>query len=167
MGGAQSRPSPARRFFGRALRRLENRLRGRPQQRRRRSEADVCKYKPDEVTGTTPKFDCVLENGEKFKVKYGYTQRDSLRDRRARACCTRWDLAPTGSRESRRSAATAVRSSHFIRSSLWELMGVTDFMDKRIDYDTLSRFRAASASSGISRAKRSRWATNAAGDSTS
>ena len=33
-----------------------------------------CKYKPDEVSGTTPKFDCELPNGEKIKVKYGWTQ---------------------------------------------------------------------------------------------
>ena len=29
-----------------------------------------CRYKPDESTGTTPKFDCELPNGEKIKVKY-------------------------------------------------------------------------------------------------
>src|SRR5688500_7817389 len=28
----------------------------------------VCKYQPDEISGTTPKFDCVLENGDKAKV---------------------------------------------------------------------------------------------------
>ena len=33
-----------------------------------------CKYKPDEVSGTTPKFDCELPSGEKIKVKYGWTQ---------------------------------------------------------------------------------------------
>jgi hypothetical protein len=33
----------------------------------------TCKYKPDEVTGTTPKFDCELPNGDKLKVKYGWT----------------------------------------------------------------------------------------------
>src|SRR5688500_12777936 len=34
----------------------------------------TCKYKPDESSGTTPKFDCELSNGEKIKVKYGGTQ---------------------------------------------------------------------------------------------
>src|SRR5687767_5075802 len=33
-----------------------------------------CRYKPDESSGTTPKFDCDLLSGEKIKVKYGGTQ---------------------------------------------------------------------------------------------
>ena len=33
-----------------------------------------CKYKPEEISGTTPKFDCELPSGEKIKVKYGWTQ---------------------------------------------------------------------------------------------
>jgi hypothetical protein len=33
-----------------------------------------CRYKPDEITGTTPKFDCELKSGEKLKVKYGATK---------------------------------------------------------------------------------------------
>jgi len=33
-----------------------------------------CKYTPDEVSGTTPKFDCELPSGETIKVKYGWTQ---------------------------------------------------------------------------------------------
>ena len=32
-----------------------------------------CRYKPDEVSGTTPKFDCELSDGEKIKVRYGWT----------------------------------------------------------------------------------------------
>jgi hypothetical protein len=33
----------------------------------------TCRYKPGEVSGTTPKFDCELPSGEKIKVKYGWT----------------------------------------------------------------------------------------------
>ena len=35
------------------------------------STLTTCRYKPDEVSGTTPKFDCELPSGEKVKVKYG------------------------------------------------------------------------------------------------
>ena len=31
----------------------------------------VCRYDPERTSGTTPKFDCVLPNGETVKVKYG------------------------------------------------------------------------------------------------
>ena len=34
----------------------------------------TCRYKPDEVSGTTPKFDCELPSGDKIKVKYGWTK---------------------------------------------------------------------------------------------
>jgi hypothetical protein len=34
----------------------------------------ICRYKPDAVSGTTPKFDCELPSGEKIKVKYGWTK---------------------------------------------------------------------------------------------
>ena len=35
-------------------------------------EADLeCRYEPDETSGTTPKFDCRLPDGEVIKVKYG------------------------------------------------------------------------------------------------
>ncbi len=34
----------------------------------------TCTILPGEPTGTTPKFDCQLENGEKIKVKYGWTR---------------------------------------------------------------------------------------------
>jgi hypothetical protein len=31
----------------------------------------VCKFRPEKSTGRTPKFECVFENGEVLKVKYG------------------------------------------------------------------------------------------------
>jgi hypothetical protein len=31
----------------------------------------VCKFRPGETSGATPKFECVFENGELLKVKYG------------------------------------------------------------------------------------------------
>ena len=35
-------------------------------------EAEIaCRYEPDETSGTTPKFDCRLPDGEVIKVKYG------------------------------------------------------------------------------------------------
>jgi hypothetical protein len=34
----------------------------------------TCRYRPDAVSGTTPKFDCELPGGEKIKVKYGWTK---------------------------------------------------------------------------------------------
>jgi hypothetical protein len=30
-----------------------------------------CRYQPKDTSGTTPKFDCVMANGEEVKVKYG------------------------------------------------------------------------------------------------
>jgi len=33
-----------------------------------------CTFLPSEPNGTTPKFDCRLESGEKIKVKYGWTR---------------------------------------------------------------------------------------------
>ena len=34
----------------------------------------ACTFIPSQPTGTTPKFDCRLESGEKIKVKYGWTR---------------------------------------------------------------------------------------------
>src|SRR5688572_2096153 len=34
-------------------------------------EEVVCSFKPDFVSGSTPKFDCERPNGKKIKVKYG------------------------------------------------------------------------------------------------
>src|SRR5207244_6299726 len=34
----------------------------------------ICTFIPSQPTGTTPKFDCRLDSGEKVKVKYGWTR---------------------------------------------------------------------------------------------
>jgi hypothetical protein len=34
----------------------------------------TCTFLPSETSGTTPKFDCRLQSGEKIKVKYGWTR---------------------------------------------------------------------------------------------
>lgn len=34
-------------------------------------EQVICKFKVSDVGGTAPKFDCVLENGEEIRIKYG------------------------------------------------------------------------------------------------
>lgn len=44
----------------------------------------ACKYEPDDITGTTTKFDCRLEDGGEVKVKYG-----SLPEPRAEVAATR------------------------------------------------------------------------------
>jgi hypothetical protein len=44
----------------------------------------ICSYIPSPTSGTTPKFDCRLQNGDKVKVKYGWT-----REIRAEVAATR------------------------------------------------------------------------------
>jgi hypothetical protein len=39
----------------------------------RRDEPVTCRFIPEPVTGTTPKFACALEDGEVLKIKYGRT----------------------------------------------------------------------------------------------
>ena len=38
------------------------------------SKLTTCTFLPSDISGTTPKFDCKLESGEKVKVKYGWTR---------------------------------------------------------------------------------------------
>lgn len=96
-----------------------------------------CRYKPDEVSGTTPKFDCVLPNGDKVKVKYGFT-----REIPSEVAATRL-LHALGFGADRVSRVETVRChgcpfQPFHMRSLWELIGVNEYMDKRLDY---SRYR--------------------------
>ena len=97
----------------------------------------ICRYKTDEVTGTTPKFDCELENGVEVKVKYGYTKEIP-----SEIAATRL-LHALGFGADNVSRVERVRCwgcpfQPFHTRSLWELIGLTDFMDKRLDY---SRYR--------------------------
>src|SRR5687767_11775496 len=93
----------------------------------------ICKYKPDEISGTTPKFDCVLENGDKVKVKYGYTKEIPSEIAASRL------LHALGFGADKVSRVETVRCygcpfQPFHTRSLWELIGATEFMDKRLNY---------------------------------
>jgi len=92
-----------------------------------------CTYKPDEVTGTTPKFECVLPGGEKIKVKYGWTKEIP-----SEIAATRL-LDALGFGADRVSRVALVRChgcpfQPFHTRSLAEILGLTDFLDRRIDY---------------------------------
>ena len=102
-----------------------------------------CRYKPDEVTGTTPKFDCELNNGEKLKVKYSGTKEIP-----SEIAATRL-LHALGFGADRVSRVDKVRCygcpfQPFHTRSLWELIGATAFMDKRIDYSRHRDFESVS-----------------------
>jgi hypothetical protein len=103
----------------------------------------TCRYKPDEVQGTTPKFDCLLESGEKVKVKYGYTKEIPSEIIASRL------LHGLGFGADHVSQVEKVRCygcpfQPFHTRALWELIGLTDFMDKRLDYDSFRDFEHVS-----------------------
>ena len=103
----------------------------------------TCKYEPDEVTGTTPKFECTLENGDKAKVKYGFT-----REIPSEIAATRL-LQAIGLPADRVSRVATVRCygcpfQPFHMRSLWQLMGVAGYMDGRIDYTRYRDFHHVS-----------------------
>src|SRR5689334_9686012 len=54
-----------------ALSRAGVRTPGSPVDGQPRDEALTCRYLADEPSGTSPKFNCVLDGGEIVKVKYG------------------------------------------------------------------------------------------------
>jgi hypothetical protein len=103
----------------------------------------VCKYTPDEVSGTTPKFDCVLENGDKVKVKYGYTKEIPSEIVASRL------LHAMGFGADRVSRVETVRChgcpfQPFHTRTLWEIIGLTEYMDRRIDHDKYRDFEHVS-----------------------
>ncbi len=103
----------------------------------------VCKYRPDEVSGTTPKFDCVLDNGDKVKVKYGYTKEIPSETAASRL------LHALGFGADKVSRVDKVRCygcpfQPFHTRSLWELIGLTEFMDSRIDHGKFRDFEHVS-----------------------
>jgi hypothetical protein len=103
----------------------------------------VCKYQPDEISGTTPKFDCVLQNGDTAKVKYGYTREIPSEILTSRL------LHALGFGADRVSRVKMVRCygcpfQPFHMRSLWELINVTEFMDKRINYQNHRDFEDVS-----------------------
>jgi hypothetical protein len=102
-----------------------------------------CKYKPDAVSGTTPKFDCELPSGEKLKVKYGGSREIPSETAASRL------LHALGFGADRVSRVDTVRCygcpfQPFHTRSLLELLSVTDYFDKRIDYSSHRDFNKVS-----------------------
>lgn len=94
----------------------------------------TCTYEPDAVSGTTPKFDCKLPNGETVKVKYGYTKEIP-----SEIAATRL-LHALGFGADRVSRVDTVRCygcpfQPFHMRALWEMLNLTSFMDRRLDYN--------------------------------
>lgn len=92
-----------------------------------------CRYRPDEVTGTTPKFDCDLANGDKAKVKYGWTNEIP-----SEAAATRL-LHALGFGADRVSRVATLRCygcpmQPFHTRALIEMLGLNGYFDRRIDY---------------------------------
>ncbi len=103
----------------------------------------ICRYQPDDVSGTTPKFDCILQNGDKVKVKYGYTKEIP-----SEIASTRL-LHVLGFGADRVSRVERVRCygcpfQPFHTRSLWELIGVAEFMDERLDFSSYRDFENVS-----------------------
>ncbi len=104
----------------------------------------TCRYAPDDVTGTTPKFDCELANGEKIKVKYGWTKEIP-----SEIASTRL-LHALGFGADRVSRVATVRCygcpfQPFHTRSLAELFGLTGVLDRRLNYASYRDFHDVSA----------------------
>jgi hypothetical protein len=103
----------------------------------------TCKYTPDESSGTTPKFDCELPNGEKVKVKYGGTK-----EVHSETAATRL-LHALGFGADRVSRVQTVRChgcpfQPYHTRALAELLQLDGFYDRRLDYDTYRDFENVS-----------------------
>jgi hypothetical protein len=102
-----------------------------------------CKYKPDEVSGTTPKFDCELPSGEKIKVKYGWTKEIP-----SEIAATRL-LHALGFGADRVSRVETVRCygcpfQPFHTRGLIEMLKLEGYFDKRINYSSYRDFKHVS-----------------------
>jgi hypothetical protein len=102
-----------------------------------------CRYKPDEVSGTTPKFDCELPGGEKIKVKYGGTQEIPSETAASRL------LHALGFGADRVSRVDVVRCygcplQPFHTRALLEMLSLEKFFDTRIDYTRYRDFSRVS-----------------------
>ena len=102
-----------------------------------------CPYKPDEVSGTTPKFDCELPSGEKIKVKYGWTHEIP-----SEVAATRL-LHALGFGADRVSRVETVRCygcpfQPFHSRALLEMLNLDAYFDKRIDYSAHRDFTRVS-----------------------
>jgi hypothetical protein len=103
----------------------------------------ICNYKPDEVSGTTPKFDCELPNGEKIKVKYGGSQEIP-----SETAATRL-LHALGFGADHVSRVDTVRChgcpfQPFHTRALLEMLNLQHFFDKRINYSSHRDFKHVS-----------------------
>ena len=97
-------------------------------------EMTTCRFLPTEPTGTTPKFDCRLENGEKIKVKYGWT-----REIPAEIAATRL-LAAMGFGADRMSRVKVVRCfgcvvAPFHVRSIAQMLHLDQAFDRHLDYN--------------------------------
>ena len=93
----------------------------------------TCTFLPSEVSGTTPKFDCRLEGGEKIKVKYGWT-----REIPVEVAVTRL-LQALGFGADRMSRVAALRCfgcvvSPFHVRFVAQMLHLGDAFDRHIDY---------------------------------
>jgi hypothetical protein len=102
-----------------------------------------CKYKPDEVSGTTPKFDCELPSGGKIKVKYGWTHEIP-----SETAATRL-LHALGFGADSVSRVEAVRCfgcpfQPFHSHALLEMLNLDGYADKHVDYSSYRDFKNVS-----------------------
>jgi hypothetical protein len=103
----------------------------------------VCRYKPDAVSGTTPKFDCELPSGEKIKVKYGWTKEIP-----SEIAATRL-LHALGFGADHVSRVETVRCygcpfQPFHTRGLIEMLHLEGYFDKRINYSSYRDFKQVS-----------------------
>jgi hypothetical protein len=103
-----------------------------------------CRYKPDDVSGTTPKFDCELPSGEKIKVKYS-----GSKEIPSETAATRL-LHALGFGADRMSRVNVVRCygcpiQPFHTRALLEMLNLAGYADKRIDYSSYRDFKNVSA----------------------
>jgi hypothetical protein len=103
----------------------------------------TCKYTPSQVTGTTPKFDCQLPSGDKAKVKYGWTKEIP-----SEIVSTRL-LDALGFGADRVSRVATLRCYGcpvvpFHTRSLAQMLGLTRFLDARINHGVYRDFHDVS-----------------------
>jgi hypothetical protein len=99
----------------------------------------TCRFIPTEPTGTTPKFNCRLDDGTTVKVKYGWT-----REIPAEIAATRL-LQGLGFPADRMSRVGVVRCvgcgfSPFHTRLAAYMLGFLDVLDRRLDYSRTSEF---------------------------
>ena len=103
----------------------------------------ACRYKPDEISGTTPKFDCELPSGDKIKVKYG-----GSKEIPSETAATRL-LHAMGFGADHVSRVDKVRCygcpfQPFHSRALLEMLKLDGYFDKRIDYSHYRDFEHVS-----------------------